>query len=693
MRPESLFPLFADITTLPGVGPRNSALVARAVGGTTVRDCALHLPSGLVDRRYRPGIAEAEPGRLATILGTVEAHEPGLAPRPYKVRLSDPTGFLTLVFFKPNTGYLIDKLPVGASVVVSGEITEHWGGRQMVHPARIMTPEEDERAVQVVPVYPSTATLSNALLQRVCREAAMRTRDIPDWSEPQLVAREGWPGFHAALMAAHAPHSEADIEPGTPARRRLGYDELFARQVALQLAGAARRRQPGRAIQGDGRLTGALLAALPWQPTGAQERAFDEIARDLATPTPMLRLLQGDVGSGKTLVAAWSMARVAEAGLQSALMAPTDILARQHHASLAPLMQAAGLRIEVLTGRDKGAGRRAILAGLADGSIHAVCGTHALFQEGVDFQDLGLVVVDEQHRFGVADRRRLIDKGPAPHVLAMSATPIPRTLALAVFGDLDMSRLDEKPPGRTPIQTSALPLERLGDVEAAVARAVARDDRVYWVCPLVDESEKLDIAAATERHAALAARFGDTVALVHGRLGAKQKDAAMEAFRTGAAKILVATTVIEVGVDVPEASVIVIEHAERFGLAQLHQLRGRVGRGGRAGHCLLLYQGPLGETASERIRTLRSTDDGFVIAEADYRLRGGGDLVGLKQSGVPAFKVADAVAHADLLSVARDDARVLIARDPRLESPRGRAVRACLHLFDQQDAEALIGAA
>jgi ATP-dependent DNA helicase RecG len=412
----------------------------------------------------------------------------------------------------------------------------------------------------------------------------------------------------------------------------------------------------------------------------------------MAAETPMLRLLQGDVGSGKTLVAAWAMAHAAEAGVQSALMAPTDLLARQHHASLAPLMAAAGLSVAVLTGRDKGPARRAVLEGLASGALHAVCGTHALFQEGVDFRDLGLVVVDEQHRFGVADRRRLIDKGPQPHVLAMSATPIPRTLALAVYGDLDMSRLDEKPPGRTPVRTSALPLERMEEVEEAVARAIARDDRVYWVCPLVEESEKVDLAAATDRHAALQQRFGPTVELVHGRMAARDKDAAMTAFRTGEARVLVATTVIEVGVDVPEASVMVIEHAERFGLAQLHQLRGRVGRGGKAGHCLLLYQGPLGETSSERIRTLRATDDGFAIAEADFRLRGGGDLVGLKQSGLPAFKVADAVAHADLLPVARDDARLLIRQDPRLESARGQAVRACLHLFGQQDADSLIAA-
>ena len=693
MRPQALFPLFAGLETLPGVGPRNVSLVERAVGGPFVRDAALHLPTGVVDRRYRPVIAEAEPGRLATITGTVEAHEPGSGPRPYRVRLGDGSGFLTLIFFKPNARYLAGKLPVGQTVVVSGEVSERYGLRQMIHPARIAAPDEDLQGPPVTPVYPTTATLPVRVLVRACQAAAERAEGLADWVDPQLLRREDWAAFPAALDAAHHPGGIEDLAPDTPARRRLGYDELFARQVALQLAAAERRRTPGRVLQGDGRHTGALLAALPYAPTGAQARAFDEIGQDMATPTPMLRLLQGDVGSGKTLVAAWSMARAAEAGVQSALMAPTDLLARQHHGALQPLMAAAGLRIEVLTGRDRGPARRAVLQGLADGSVHAVCGTHALFQDDVGFRDLGLVVVDEQHRFGVSDRRRLIDKGPQPHVLAMSATPIPRTLALAVYGDLDMSRLDEKPPGRSPVRTSALPLDRLEEVEEAVARAIARDDRVYWVCPLVEESEKLDVSAATDRFEALRARFGGRVALVHGRLAARDRDAAMDGFRTGAARILVATTVIEVGVDVPEASVIVIEHAERFGLAQLHQLRGRVGRGGRPGHCLLLYQGPLGETARERIATLRATDDGFVIAEADYRLRGGGDLVGVKQSGLPAFRVADPVAHADLLPVARDDARLLVRTDPGLATPRGQAVRICLHLFGQQDAEALLGAA
>ena len=691
MRPESLFALFAPLTTLPGVGPKIAPLAAKAAGGELVRDLAFHLPTGLVDRRYRPKIHEAELGRLCTLEVMVERHQPGAMGRPYKVHVSDDTGFLSLLFFKPNARYLAERLPEGAMRVVSGEVTERYGERQMIHPSRILNLDDPDLGVVFEPVYRSVAGLSHRTLARICGAAAQKAEGLAEWADPALVAREGWQSFGAALMRAHAPDGEDEILPSTPARRRLAYDELFARQIALQLSGAARRRTPGRAIVGTGAYTDALVAALPYQPTHAQSRAFAEIGTDMAAATPMLRLLQGDVGAGKTLVAAWSMARAAEAQMQSALMAPTEILARQHYAGLAPLMAKIGLRLEVLTGKDKASHKRMVLDGLATGAVHAVCGTHALFQQGVVFQQLGLVIVDEQHRFGVADRRRLIDKGFAPHVLAMSATPIPRTLAMAVYGDLDVSRLDEKPPGRAPIKTIAMSLDRLDEVAEAAQRAIEKDDRVFWVCPLVEESDKVDVSAASERFQDLQAMFGDSVRLIHGRMTSKEKDEAMEDFRTGMAKILVATTVIEVGVDVPEASVMVIEHAERFGLAQLHQLRGRVGRGGKPGHCLLLYANPLSEMGARRISKLRETEDGFAIAEEDFKLRGGGDLLGLRQSGIPAFKLADAALHADLLAVAQRDARVLVEADPTLSSPRGLAARLALHLFDQVDPETFLG--
>jgi ATP-dependent DNA helicase RecG len=691
MRPDILNPLFAPLNTLQGVGPKIAPLAEKAVGGGIVRDAAFHLPASLVDRRYRPTIAEAEIGKLATIEATVEGHEAGGMGRPYKVRLSDPTGFLTLLFFKPNTRYLLDRLPVGQIRIVSGEVGERYGERQMVHPSRIMDPGDPDLEVMFEPVYRSVAGLAHRTLARICSAAAAKAQNLPEWADVALIQQQGWANFSDALAATHAPQDPIDILPEAPARRRLAYDELFARQIALQLSAAARRRIPGRALVGDGRFTQRLIAALPYEPTGAQRTAFADIDADMAANTPMLRLLQGDVGAGKTLVAAHALARACEAGMQGALMAPTEILARQHGASLGPLMAAAGLRLEVLTGKDKASHKAMVREGLADGTIHVVCGTHALFQQGVAFKDLGLVVVDEQHRFGVADRRRLIDKGFAPHVLAMSATPIPRTLAMAVYGDLDVSRLDEKPPGRAPIKTVAMSLDRIDEVARAVGRAIEKDDRVFWVCPLVEESEKLDVSDATGRYDDLQGMFGDSVVLIHGRMSSKEKDAAMDAFRTGLAKILVATTVIEVGVDVPEASIMVIEHAERFGLAQLHQLRGRVGRGGKAGSCLLLYANPLSEMGARRIAKLRETEDGFEIAEEDFKLRGGGDLLGLRQSGIPAFKIADAAMHADLLAIAQRDARVLVEGDPQLVTERGQAARLALHLFDQVDPEVFLG--
>jgi ATP-dependent DNA helicase RecG len=487
----------------------------------------------------------------------------------------------------------------------------------------------------------------------------------------------------------HTPADPTDILPSSPARTRLAYDELFARQCALRLRRAHRREEPGRAVAGDGKLTARILSAFPYKPTRAQARAFDEIAKDMAQTSPMLRLLQGDVGSGKTLVAALSMARAAEARLQSALMAPTDILARQHGANLIPLLDSAGLKGAVLTGRDRGAAREAIVNQLASGELDVVIGTHALFQESVAFLDLALIVIDEQHRFGVSDRKRMVEKGYAPHVLVMSATPIPRTLALAVHGDMDISVLDEKPPGRQPIRTVAMPASRADEVADHIAEAAARGERAYWVCPLIEESESVDFAAVEDRYEILRERFGDQVEIVHGRMAPADREAAMERFRSGEAFLLVATTVIEVGVDIPEASIMVVENAERFGLAQLHQLRGRVGRGKLRGSCVLLWKGPLSETAKTRLDAVRRSDDGFVIAEIDYKLRGAGDVLGVQQSGLPPFRLVDPEAHGDMLGAADKEARLAIDRDPTLEHERGRAIALVLELFGYEDAAAL----
>jgi ATP-dependent DNA helicase RecG len=686
MRPEILFPLFAPARTLPGLGPRLGEAVAKLAGDKVV-DLLWHLPSGLIDRRYAPKIMEAIPGRVATLTVTVGAHRPSRIPRlPYRVLCFDDSGTVELVFFHARADYLAKILPEGSVRVVSGRI-EHYQDRvQMTHPDHIAAPEEQSTLATVEPVYPLTGGLPPKPLLRAIRAALARAPALPEWQDPAWRERQGWPDWRAALNAAHAPETEQDLAPETPARSRLAYDELLADQLALALVRANQRRLPGRAIAGDGRLLAKAIAALPFQLTGSQRTALDEILADMARPIRMLRLLQGDVGSGKTVVAFLAMARAIEAGAQAALMAPTELLARQHFSTIQPLAAAIGLEAALLTGRDKGKARGKAIAGLAAGTIPIAVGTHALFQDEVEFQDLALVVIDEQHRFGVHQRLTLAAKGRVTDMLVMTATPIPRTLMLACYSDLDSSRLTERPAGRQPIDTRVLQLGRLDEVIDGLARAMAEGARVFWVCPLVDESEALDIAAATERHAHLALRFPGRVGLVHGRLKGVEKDRVMADFAAGRLDILVATTVIEVGVDVPEATVMVIEHAERFGLAQLHQLRGRVGRGSRASSCLLLYHPPLTDSARARLEILRQTDDGFRIAEEDLRLRGAGELLGTRQSGLPAFRLADLGRHQELLFAARDDARLILERDAELASPRGKALRVLLYLFERDAA-------
>jgi ATP-dependent DNA helicase RecG len=545
----------------------------------------------------------------------------------------------------------------------------------------VVDPEKGDAPPAIEPVYPLTAGLPGRTLQRAIKQALPLLAPPPEWLDAATLSSNNWVSFAESLGRQHAPQEPSDIAPEGVYRTRLAYDELFLRQCNLHLRRAARRTQAGRAINAAGALEAKLAASLPYSLTSAQQRATKEIAADIARASPMLRLLQGDVGSGKTVVAAMAMARAAEAGVQSALMAPTEILARQHGQTMIPMLEAAGLRPAVLTGRDKGKDKKAILDALARGEIHAVIGTHALLQDDVSFLDLGLIVIDEQHRFGVSDRMRLVAKGKTPHVLVMSATPIPRTLALAVHGDMDISILDEKPPGRKPIRTIAKPTTKSDEVVEAIADAAGRGERAYWVCPLIEESEALDLAAVEDRYEELKQRFGDAVALVHGRMSPSARDAEMDRLRSGDAFLLVATSVIEVGVNIPEATVMVIEHAERFGLAQLHQLRGRVGRGDKPGACVLLWRPPLGTTARERLDALRRTEDGFVIAEMDYKLRGMGDIMGTQQSGFPPFRFVNGEVHAALLANADREARLAIDRDPDLSSPRGHAIAFGLALF------------
>ncbi|MFQ1700824.1 ATP-dependent DNA helicase RecG [Loktanella agnita] len=686
-RPEVLFPLFGALTALDGIGPKTAQTLEQA-GIAKPRDMLMTLPHSGVDRQRRDSIRDVVPPVTVTVQVTVGAHYPPRTKgRPYRVHVTDTQTEFQLVFFHARGDYLQRLLPTGQRRVVSGKVEIFDGIAQIVHPDHVLPPDEASDIPTYEPVYPLHAGISQKLMWKATRSAVAMAPHLPEWIDAPLKAREGWPDWYEALEKVHAPGATADLSPDDPARQRLAYDELFAHQITLALARSAVRRGKGRVSQGTGVLRDKVLAALPYQPTGAQSRAIGEIAADLATELRMNRLLQGDVGSGKTLVALMALLSVVEAGGQGVMMAPTEILARQHLEGLRPLAESAGVVLEILTGRDKGSERKAKLAALADGRIDILVGTHAVFQKDVHFHDLRLAVIDEQHRFGVAQRMELGAKGQAVDVLVMTATPIPRSLALAQYGDMDVSVLDEKPPGRMPVQTALVSTSRMDEVVDKLRHAVAEGRQAYWVCPLVEESEVMDMTAAEERFKQLRATLGEgVVGLVHGQMPPAEKDAAMARFVAGDTKVLVATTVIEVGVNVPNASIMMIERAEHFGLAQLHQLRGRVGRGSAASTCLLLYQSPLTEGGRRRLEILRETEDGFRISEEDLSMRGAGDVIGTAQSGLPRFRIADLERQTALMALAQSDARKLLHDDPALETERGKSARTLLWLMEQDKA-------
>ena len=687
MRPEILFPLFADVSTLKGVGPRSAPLVAK-VAGPLVRDLLFLSPSGLIQRRRTTArdAVEGEVGIFEVLIDRlIPPHKPGA---PFRLRASDETGFIHMVWFAGSPRHIESLAPRGQVRLISGKVERFNNEVQVPHPDYIVPLEKADEIPLAESVYPATQGLGSRVVRKLALGALALAPDLADWQDPAWLAARRWSGWRASLESLHAPTSEFDLSPEAPARQRLAYDELFAHQLALARRKRARQVTPAPVIR-PGEASERMLAALPFALTGAQQQAVAEIRSDLASGEQMGRLLQGDVGSGKTAVAALALADAASSSFQSALMAPTEILARQHYQRLSPMLAEAGLTTILLTGRDTAAERRQRLAALASGEAQVAIGTHALFQDAVQFRNLALAVIDEQHRFGVNERQRLQAKGNPEtggvHLLTMSATPIPRTLELTQYGELDVSRLMEKPPGRTPVATAVLPLVRIGEVAKRLKAAIDSGAQAYWICPLVAESEAIDLAAAEERANDLRRILGVEVGLAHGQMPGAEREAVMARFAEGQLPILVATTVVEVGVDVPNASIMVIEHADRFGLAQLHQLRGRVGRGAKSSACILLYggqDGNLGEIARERLETLRRTEDGFEIAEEDFRLRGGGDPLGLKQSGFPAYRFADPIKHRGLMLAAADDARLVLGRDPDLLSPRGQAIRVLEALFD-----------
>ena len=689
MRPALLNPLFAETAALKGVG----ATLARQLGRlklTRALDLIFYLPVMAIERVTLAALDDAYVDRTVTVTVTPLSYDSGSPRAPFRVRAADAANtWIDLIYFGQGGTFAKKLLPIGEPRIISGRLDRYGQSLQMAHPDYVVAPAAAATIPPREPVYGLTEGLTNRRMTGLVSAALERAPELPEWIEPSVLAKHRWPPWRAALAAGHKMLSDGR---GDGAADRLAYDELLANQLALLLVRADTRRRRGRALPGTGALTGALTAALPWPLTGAQKRAIEEIRSDLEQSTPMLRLLQGDVGAGKTLVALAALLTAVESGAQGAFLAPTEILARQHAAKLAELLRDLPVGVALLTGRDKGRERAAILAGLADGTIDILIGTHAIFQEAVAYHDLGLVVVDEQHKFGVNQRLALADKAVVPpHLLVMTATPIPRTLALTAYGEMDVSKLDELPPGRQPIDTRVVAGARLDDVMAGLARHLGGGGQAYWVCPLVEGSELGDEAAATTRVAMLRARFGEgVVGMVHGRMKGLEKDTVMTAFAAGGLQLLVATTVIEVGVDVPNATLMIVEAAERFGLAQLHQLRGRVGRGAAKSVCLLMRGGVISETARSRLALMRSTSDGFVIAEEDLRLRGAGEILGVRQSGEAAFRLADPERTARLIAVARDDARLLLDRDGGLASTRGQAARVLLYLFERDAAVGLL---
>lgn len=698
MRPPILNPLFAPVTGLPGVGPKQDKLFQYLLGrDDTPRlvDLLLHLPASVIDRRNRPTIRDAPQGEVITLEVTVDRHRPapgGRSRAPHLVYASDATGDLVLTYFRAKPGYVEKLFPVGAKRYVSGTAQIFDGTLQMVHPDRVVDEAGFAQLSGIDPVYPLTEGLALGSLRRAIAQALTKLPAMPEWISPDVLRRCKFPDLAEALRRVHIPQDITDILPDGPFWSRLAYDELLAGQLALALVRAQLRRPAGTRNAGDGHLRRGIIDALPYALTASQQAAAAAIAEDLRQPVRMLRLLQGDVGSGKTVVALLAAAAVTEVGKQAALMAPTEILARQHIKTITPLAERAGLRVAILTGREKGAERRDILKRLEAGEIDFLVGTHALIQDDVIFRDLVLAVVDEQHRFGVRERLALTNKGDAVDVLVLSATPIPRTLVLTYFGDMDVSELREKPAGRQPIVTRAVPDIRLQEVIDAVGRALDAGRLVYWICPLVEESENVRLTDASQRFESLRERFGDRVGLVHGKMRGPDKDRVMAQFSAGEIGVLVATTVVEVGVDVPAASIMVIENAERFGLAQLHQLRGRIGRGSEASTCLLLFKEPLNEMSSARLKVIRETTDGFKIAEEDLKLRGEGDVLGTRQSGLPGYRIARSDVHAQLITQARDEALRILKDNPKLGGPQGEALRVLLYLYERDEALPLIGA-
>lgn len=709
LRPPILYPWFASVTSLKGVGPAIASALIRLLRGARVevekeqlpilRDLLFHMPQGVVDRRAISPIGLLQPGQYVTVEVEIVEHTP--PPRikrriPYRITTRDATGVLVLNFFTVKGDYLLRQLPVGSRRLLCGTMEMYDGHPTIAHPDVIAAPEKAADVLTLAPSYPLVAGLSQRVLGRFMQQALTAVKPLPEWQDAALLSERAWPGLPAALKQIHQPQEAGDMAPQGMARTRLAYDELLANQLALALSRRQQQRASSFIIPTNMQVMVGLMKALPFAFTQGQQEILNTLLQEMNTGQRMVRLLQGDVGSGKTILAFAAMAQVAASGMQACLMAPTDLLARQHLESLQPLAKALCMPIALLSGKMKKAERERLQHAIAQGDVKLVVGTHALFQDDVQFNRLALVVVDEQHRFGVGQRMKLTSKGDAPHLLQMTATPIPRSLCMTLYGDMEVSNLTERPPGRKPIDTRAVPADRMAEIVEALGRVMVAGEKAYWVCPLIEtpdeESEVADLAAAEERFKMLEKIFPGKVGLVHGRMKLAEREKVMKEYAFGALQLLVATTVVEVGVNVPEATVMVVEHAERFGLAQLHQLRGRVGRSERPSRCVLMYHGSLSENAKARLKILRESNDGFLLAEEDLRLRGAGDVLGTRQTGLPDFLLADMAHHFPLIRMANDEAKLILHRDMNLLGERGQALRVLLSLFEYDQAMVMLKA-
>ncbi len=693
MRPFILDSIFISVRGLTGVGPKTVKLISKLTGGEKIVDALFHLPIKYIDRRYSPKIANAISNKVATFTVTINEHiKAKYKNKPYRIRCSDETGDIYLIYFHAKEAWLQKQFPIGQKRIISGEIEYYHGMLQMPHPDMIGK-EKDRKKIEIVePIYPMTAGLTRKNMTKIIEQSLAKLPKLPEWIDKNLINLKKWHSWDVSLLQAHNPKSEEDLLPNNLARERLAYDEMLANQLAIALIRKYHKKQNGRIFQNDGILQDNTKKIIPFELTNAQSRTIKEINADMYSSKRMMRLLQGDVGSGKTIVAFFAMLNAVACNAQAAIMAPTEILAQQHLENLKNIAQKLGLNLSLLTGKYKGKERSEILKQIKDGSTNIVIGTHALFQDDVIFHDLGLVVIDEQHRFGVKQRLKLTEKGKNTDILIMTATPIPRTLTLTAYGDMEVSRLDEKPLGRKAIITSVIPNTKLQDIVDALKRQINSGAQAYWVCPLIEESEIMDLAAIEDRYKQLYEIFGDKLAILHGKMKAKEKEHNMQKFVNGEVKLLVATTVIEVGVDVKNATIMVIEHAERFGLSQLHQLRGRIGRGEKQSNCILLYDTNIGDIAKKRLQIIKNSEDGFLIAEEDLKLRGAGEMLGTKQSGFAEFKLTNLQFHSHLLQIAHDDAKLILNNDPNLKSDRGKALKTLLYLFEKNDAIKFISA-